>query len=74
MTQDDTSVDKQIRRMKERRYNMGPLLGFLAVASLGSFFISRDLFYALSAFTATLLLIMLARNWDDVVIWWATRK
>jgi hypothetical protein len=59
---------------KGRSFNLLDVLLFMVVLSIGTLFISAQLFWYVGGVTAILFFIWLFIIWDDIVIWWSTRK
>lgn len=74
MTDKDSAVDKSLRVAKERRISLLAVIVFLVTLTTALFFLNQTLFNFFLGFTGIICLIILAREWDNVVVWWATRK
>ncbi len=61
-------------RKEPIRIKYSSVLAVLLVLTALSWFVSRELFYFTAGFTALMFVIVLVLLWDDLVIWWSTRK
>lgn len=59
---------------KKSRVNLLDILIVSFVASIVLFFVLREAFWYVGSFTVVLFLIYTVLVWDEIVIWWSTRK
>lgn len=63
-----------MKKRNEFHLNLLDVLLMFVAASGVCLFISRDLFLFVGGFTAILFCMWLVMVWDDIAIWWSTRK
>ncbi len=59
---------------KKSRLNILDVLLVSFVLSLILFFVLREVFWYVGGFTLVLFLMYIVLIWDDIVIWFSTRK
>lgn len=57
-----------------RSYSLLAVLAVFVVLTVGSIFVSWQLFYFVAGVTAIIGIIVLTIIWDDIVVWFSARK